>query len=191
MPQKNAKRPDDFTAPNLLGNQNSEAIYQGLRPLDKVSFDMEMKWGVGRLQELSNPETTTKFGSAKAKLDAAVIDGNPTDVAKRASVMIRGWQALEAEVIAKGRTPMPPDVWSVRDDSGKVAYAITKDTADAHRASEEFEGVKVYSLAEVVRIIEMLESKSPLVAEVKELFPAASIDKITNTTEYLNDSIPF
>jgi hypothetical protein len=190
MAKSRTKRPDDFTAPFLVGNQTAEGIYQALRPLDKIAHDMEMKWGVGRLQEWLTPEEALKFGSAKAKLDQAIINNIPDEVAKRAAVMIRGWQAIEKKAIANGHEIMTAHIWSVRDDSGEVAYAFTRDTAEAHAVADELEGVKVYSLAEVVRIIEMFEAKNSIVSQAKEMFPHATVSKITGT-EYLNDELPF
>ncbi len=56
---------------------------------------MEIKWGCDRLPGLVAPQTAAKFGSAKAKLDAAIELNVAADVARTASVMLRGWAALD------------------------------------------------------------------------------------------------
>jgi hypothetical protein len=82
-----------------------------LGPFDRMAFDMDKKWGVDMLVELVSPETAQKYGSAMAKLNAAIEAKDSAMVAARAAVCMRGMQAMDAEATAAGKQPASDDVW--------------------------------------------------------------------------------
>ena len=86
-----------------------DQIAGAIKPLDALAVEMESRWGRGRLEELVSPSTAARF-EFKAKLDIAIHDRDVGLVIKRAETMMRGWKALENEVIAAGYEPAPPDV---------------------------------------------------------------------------------
>ena len=168
-----------------------DAIDGSLKPLDALASDLERKWGRDRLIELVSPETASKFTTAKAKLDAAIAYNDPQDVIRRVNVMMRGWQALEAEAIKNGHSPFPADVWvACVDEDNKPAFeiAIVKDSADASLTKlTKKKGITTYSLVEIARIVRLFEGQKKEIPKIKELFPDSEITKVA----WKDDEIPF
>ena len=167
-----------------------DQIHGALKPVDAVARDMEVKWGVGRLQELVSPETAAKFEAARAKLDVAIHDNNVALVIKRASIMERGWKALEKEAIDAGHKPAPPEIWFAHapeeDGQGKVSFAIAKDNTAATLAQTD---VPVYTVQEIARIVRAWRSEFDS-HHAKKVFPGAEVVSITGE-EIFEDEIPF
>jgi hypothetical protein len=185
---KKRNKPDRLTNPDDIGSSTHEAIYHAVKPLDRVTWEMEMKWGVGRLPGLVSVETAAKYGTAKAKLDTAIDANDVAEVQKRTEVMMRAWRALDAEASKAGHTPVKPQAWSWRGDDGQ-AYAICKENADAITYGKTAPpGVRIYSLEEVGRIIEYFERQAPVAGEAKETFPGALLNIKGGD---LDDEIPF
>tara|TARA_R110000824_G_scaffold345835_1_gene532553 strand:- start:246 stop:878 length:633 start_codon:yes stop_codon:yes gene_type:complete len=185
------RKPDHLLDYEVVGNSTAEAIHHAIKPLDKIASDAEMKWGCDRLPELVSPELAARFGSAKAKLDAAIIANDPQDVTHRADVLARGWAAMETEATQRGNEALVPDVWSYTTDDG-FKCAIARSNADAIKAIRtmpEFEGVAVYSLEEVGRILEA----NTLLNVVKKNFPDAVVEDIRPrlSRQSLDSDIPF
>jgi hypothetical protein len=124
------QRPDRITNIDDFCDQTAEAVYHAIQPLDEVARQMEDVWGINRLPMLVSPETAAKFGSAKAKLDQAIIDNDATEVAKRAAIQIRGWRAMDAEARASGASTVTTEAWTWRDDSDRP-HAFVRTTAEA------------------------------------------------------------
>ena len=185
------RKPDHLLDYEVVGNSTAEAIHHAIKPLDKIASDAEMKWGCDRLPELVSPELAARFGSAKAKLDAAIIANDPQDVTHRADVLARGWAAMETDATQRGNEALVPDVWSYTTDDG-FKCAIARSNADAIKAIRtmpEFEGVAVYSLEEVGRILEA----NTLLNVVKKNFPDAVVEDIRPrlSRQSLDSDIPF
>ena len=186
---KTAPRPDVFTAPDLIGDANAEGIFAALQPLDQIAVLMDEKWGADKLLRLVSVETAARFGAAKAKLDQAIAGNNSDDVARRASVMVRGWQAMDREASAAGAKPISVDAWCWRDDLDQ-AHAFVRDAAESVAYSKQHPGVAVWSMAEVVRLAETFNDEMRnLGSKVKVLFPGATLS--VRNREPLDGEIPF
>ena len=63
----------------LHGSQNRDAIMcdYALAPVDRLAIHMDEKWGIDVLPELVSVETAMKFGSAMAKMNAAIDANDP------------------------------------------------------------------------------------------------------------------
>ena len=182
------RRPDPFSDHEAVGNVNLDAIHHAIKPLDKIANRMELKWGCERLPELVSPDTAARFGAAKAKLDTAIIEGNPQDVAKRAAVLIRGWNKMDEEAEAAGHEPLAPSIWCHTTQAG-FKFAVAQGNADAIKAIKtdaKLDGVAVFSLDEIGHILQSETLK--LVSDVKTSFPTA---KVMNAKVDLDDEIPF
>ena len=177
------KKPDEFTNPEYYGNRFYDAIHHAIKPLDQIAHRMELKFGCERLQSLVSPETAQRFGSAKAKLDQAIMDNDPSEVARRSKILIKGWQKMDEEAVAGGHKPLKPSIWSHTTEDGFM-FAVAQGNADAIKAirtDPAMEGVAVYSLDEIGRILE--NESMALVNSAKEHFPAAKIKSIKNSEE--------
>jgi hypothetical protein len=186
------RKPDALTQRDGYTDPVAEGIHASIKPLDRIATEMELKWGCDRLPGLVSPQTAAKFGSAKAKLDAAIESNVAADVAKTAGVMMRGWTALDAEATKGGHRPLEPNIWSHTTAAG-FRFAVAQGNADALKAlnmDPDMEGVAVYSLDEIGRL---LESKSmELVNAAKERFPGATVKAVkTPLPDEMNDEVPW
>ena len=172
------RKPDALTQRDGYTDPIAEGVHASIKPLDRIATEMEIKWGCDRLVSLVSPQTAAKFGAAKAKLDAAIESNVAADVAKTAGVMSRGWAALDAEATKGGHKPLEPHIWSHTTAAG-FRFAVAQGNADALKAlnmDPDLEGVAVYSLDEIGRL---LESKSmSLVNAAKERFPGATVKSV-------------
>lgn len=185
------KKPDEFTNYPNYGNRIADGIHHAIKPLDQIANRMELKYGCDRLPSLVSCETAQRFGSAKAKLDKAIDDNDADAVAKKASVLIKGWEKMDQEAAAAGHKALSPSTWSHTTQKG-FKFAVAQGNADAIksiRIDPAMEGVAVYSLEEIGRLLEA--NSMQLVNAVKEHFPEARVDAVRNKKDTFNDEIPF
>lgn len=192
--RKKSGKPDRLTNPSD-DPVNDGRIYESLRPVDKVASDMEAKWGVGRLTGLVSVETADKFGSASQKLNVAIDARDADEVAKRAAVMVRAWNALDAEASRLGHEPLTVSTWVAEDDFGN-RFTVVKTLAEASMLAKQKVSGRVYHLEEIARIIAAFERQVPIVQNAKDMFPGAVVTDIRSTKDgrvqdNLNDPIPF
>ena len=167
-----------------------DQMYGAMRPVDAIASEMELRWGVGKLETLVTPETAAKFESARAKLDVAIFNKDPELVTPRAGVMVRGWKALEAEALRLGHKPAPPELWYAKapEEYGldEMQFVIAKDNSAATLAQTE---LPVYTVTEVARIIRLWRSQSD-VSKVKSIFAGAEVVRMDG--DLIDDKeIPF
>lgn len=158
--------------------QNMGAIYGALRPLDEIGAKLESKWGHGRLETLVSPETAAKWGSAKARLDAAIEANDAAAVSYAAGICARGWLALDTEATQRGASPMPEGVWSIVGDDGNL-YRVTLTDNDKHGLCAhvpEDERAKVVSVEELIRVLNAWEMR--IVKTALETFPGATVKAV-------------
>ena len=172
------RKPDRLMNSSEIGNVVAESVYHALRPLDEMVHQMEMRWGADRL--------VAKFGSAKAKLDAAIDANDVEAVRKKAAVMIKAWKALSDEATALGHKGLDPEVWEVTTEDGQ-RYAFCRSNVEAWKASREMEGTRVFSIEEAARLLDV---RFKLVGGVKDVFPDAEVVNVKKR-EPLDDAIPF
>jgi hypothetical protein len=188
------RRPDTFTDPEAHTDSTRDAIHHALLPLDRAASEMEMKWGCERLPSLVSPATAALFGSAKAKLDAAIKVNDPQEVVRRAAVMIKGWSKMDAEATEMGHEALSPDIWSHTTSTG-FKIAVARSNADALksiRTDDRLAGVAVYSMDEIARILEADSYR--LLETVKTTWPEAKITKIRKEkapASEFDDDVPF
>jgi hypothetical protein len=210
------RRPDIFTDPEAHTDSTRDAIHHALLPLDRTASEMEMKWGCERLPSLVSPATAALFGSAKAKLDAAIQVDDPQEVVRRAAVMIKGWSKMDAEATEMGHEALSPDIWchttstgfkvavarsnadaikSIRTDKTATQKSIRTNEAATQksiRTNDRLEGVAVYSLDEIGRILEAESYR--LLDTVKKTFPEAKVTKTRKKkapAPLFDDGVPF
>jgi hypothetical protein len=158
-----------------------------LGPFDKAARAMDAKWGVDRLHQLVSPATAEKFGSALAKLNAAIAANDPAETIARAGVCIRGFAAMDAEATAAGHQPITPESWEVVVDG--QTCAILKDEAAWPAYAVQRPGVRTYTLREVAHA---LAAYGQTVAAVKDAFPQARVTAVRSPlAQSLDDEIPF
>jgi hypothetical protein len=187
-----ARKPTDGSGRQAKGSpatlvlvEQSEAVTEALRPLDRIAVEMEGKWGVGRLQRLVTPEIAARFGSAKDKLNDAIRANDGDEVAKRASVLIRGWQALDAAATEANCEALPLRTVAVQHNGR--AYVVAWDRSDVHKAAKLSRAPEnVLTVHELLIAYEALKSK---IDGVKQAFPGAELTKISIPPG--GDALPF
>lgn len=168
--------PDDLMDPTCYGDNTADAIHHALVPLDKMVSDFETVWGPSRLIELASPEMAAKFGSAKARLDAAVMAVDAQEVTKRVGVLMRGYTALVKHAQANGHKPMAPQTFSITSPQGNK-YVFAKNNNDAHLAAKISENARVYSIEEIACILDSFEA-TKFTNAAKEHFPGATVTAV-------------
>ena len=171
--------------------QEEIMVDYALAPFDEVSRAMDRKWGVDRLVELVSVETAQKFGSAMAKLNAAIDECDPAMAAARAQVCIKGLNAMDAEATKSGAEPASDEVWIIEAD-GHV-FGLMRDARAWQRAQDKFPSVELITEREMV--LALLEYKQSVVKAsvdaVKAAFPGAEVTALRITKKEMNDEIPF
>jgi hypothetical protein len=177
------KKFDTFT--NADARAIDTQVHHAVAPFDRAAREADRTWGIDRLPELVSPATAAKYGSALAKLNAAIAANDPDDCAARAAVCIRGMAAMDAEARAAGHTPMPSGFW-MHEQNGDTII-IARDMRDWPLIEKMHPGVPIFSMREVANA---LEAYGQTVVAVKEHFPGAEV-KASRPTEVFDDPIPF
>lgn len=187
--RRGRQRPDKITAPETYTDPISDAIFHSVQTLDRVVVQMDEKWGVDRLPALVSAETASRFGSAKAKLDAALEDNDDVEVARRCSVLARGYAAMDAEAERLGRDPMKPQAWVWRDEDGNP-HAFVRESAEAIAYGKANPGVAVFTMGEISRLAAIFQDETDKIGTaVKQTFPGATIVRIDDKVP--DDELPF
>ena len=157
-------------------------------PFDRAARAMDAAWGQDRLPELVSTATAEKYGSAMAKLNAAMEGNDPAETAARAAVCARGMDAMNAEAITLGHKPTPPDAWRIEVDGQPCA--VIRETGDWTALAESLPGVRLYSLREVALA---LAAYGQTVTATKDAFPGAQVTAVRKPSplaQFLDDEIP-
>jgi len=160
-------------------------------PFDKMAREMDYKWGVDRLPDLVSPETAEKYGSALAKLNAAIEEEKPDVVAARAAVCMRGLAVMDAEAVQAGHTPASDNVLLVEVDGHE--FGILLDDRGWQRAQDKHPGMKLLTRREVAMAIRVYRKTKlgEMVDAAKLAFPNADVDGVRIDGESVDDPIPF
>ena len=162
-------------------------------PLDKKALDMDRKWGIDRLPELVSPETALKYGSAIAKLNAALADKNPQLAAHKARICMKGLDVMDAEAEALGQPKADGDVWEYDLDGFK--FGIIADDREWRTLKAKRPDLQFFTMREVAVLLRERCSSAPI-ADAKDLFPGAEIVSISKRERSelekdLDDEIPY
>lgn len=159
---------------------------------DKEILLLDAKWGTDVVETLVSPATAAKFARAKAKRDDAIEQGDDDAAIEAFGNVVRGLKAMDAEATAAGHVPLKLErSWATRDEAGRPWLFVQseEDTRIAARL-DKFKGYQVWSLPEVIR---MLQDKSlESVLKAKQLWPEAKVEAVKPPVDWLEgDGIPF
>ncbi len=175
----------------LHGNQSRDAIMcdYALAPVDRLAIEMDEKWGIDMLPELVSVETAQKYGSAVAKMNAAVEDGDVEECKLRCEVVIRGLKAMDAEAERLGAQRASTDVWEVEIE-GKL-FGIMKDGRAWRTIKKQRPELELLTLREVGLAYSWFRDNwaGELEKAAKQSFPGAEMIDIKGKT--FDDPIPF
>lgn len=150
-------------AESLHLTDSQVVINQILYSLDLVQHRMEMKWGIGRLQQLASDDLMAKWEAQINKLNDAIMNSDVEAVKELVAGCQRGWAVLEKSAVARGHVPYEPQFWEV-DVDGAVYRVV--------RLREELEAIpeplseRTVCLDELVRVFHARHQKT-FNAEIK------------------------
>ena len=175
----------------LHGSQSKDAIMcdYALAPVDRLAIQMDEKWGIDVLPELVSVSMSQKYGSAVAKMNAAVEAGDVEECRKRCEVVIRGLQAMDAEAERIGAQRASTDVWEVEID-GKL-FGVMKDGRSWRTIKKQRPELELLTLREVGLAYSWFRDNwaGELEKSAKQSFPSAEIVDIKG--KLFDDPIPF
>ena len=160
---------------------------------DKAVREMDARYGTDVLQTLVSPELAARFARVKVALDAAIEAGDDSTAIEKFGSVVRGLTALEEAALAAGHKPLEiARWWATRADDGR-SYLFTQDEDDARVAARQgrWEGFQIWSLPEVIRVLEDKSFESVLKA--KGLWPEAAVVKVARPAVdwRQGDEVPF
>ncbi len=182
---KRAAGDESPAATQYVPDDQWQEIMAALAPLDRLARVMETKWGAGRLTSLVDPELAARFGRAQDKLDDAIRTNNAMEIARRVSVLMRGWEALDAAAMAVGADQVPPR--TIGYEHGGRSWLIVLDPVDHDIVARDYVGGgRVVTLAELIEAFKIVSGR---IAGVLEAFPGAQIRAPSGAR--LDDPLPF
>lgn len=161
-----------------------------LAQFDRMANAMDRKWGVDRLVELVPAEVSVKYGSAMAKLNQAIDEQDPDEVAVRAAVCVRGMEAMDRIASQSHGEPPTAQVWVVEADG--YSFGLMRDSRAWQRAQEAYPKLELISEREMVLALTMYKNSlaKEMIDAAKAAFPGAEVTAIRNK-EDLEDEIPW
>jgi len=160
-----------------------------LAGFDRMANAMDHKWGIDRLVELVPADVAAKYGSAMAKLNQAIDDQDPDEVAVRASVSIRGMQAMDQIATQAHGEPPTAQVWVVEADG--YTFGLMRDPRAWQRAQEAYPKLELITEREMVLALTMYRRSlaKEMIDAAKVAFPGAEVTAVRNME--LEDDIPW
>jgi len=185
--QKRQKKADRI----ISGHQSKDAIMidYAVAPVDRLANQMDEKWGIDVLPELVSVETAQKYGSAVAKMNAAISSADVEECKLRCEVVIRGLRAMDAEAEQMGAQRASTDVWEVEVD-GQV-FGVMKDGRSWKTIKDQRPEMELLTLREVALAYAWFRDSKAGEFEkaAKQSFPGAEVIDIKGKT--FEDAIPF
>lgn len=159
---------------------------------------MNRRWGFNRLPHIVSIELMQRFRSQQTKWKEACFDCVasclPSDldrVKKHGEAMIRAYDALDREALARGQSPTPPGQWEfeLADGTPIVLVRTRAEMGNVERKPK----AQVWCLEEIGEII----SRFPELVLAKDAFPEMEIVRLgpgPELNELIDDAledIPF
>lgn len=162
------------------------AVDHAIAPFDRAVGVADRAWGIDVLPTLVSPETAARYGSALAKLNAALDSGNAEETAKRAGVCIRGLAVMHAEAEATNAPKAHPAVHVVECDGEHIGFLLDDDQWPAVRAAHP--ELRLLTSRQIAQLALALWQDAPHLPALPQLHTPAR--KPPNRQE-IDDAVPF
>lgn len=154
-----------------------------LGPFDRLSREMDIKWGVGRLPDLVCMDTAKIWGATMANLNAAIESQYTAEDQEqaRANVIacvesaLRGFAYMDAEAERTGASPADESIMEYEMAGTRIG--IMADDAAWPAIKAKRPDLVLYTMHEVACALEAYGGS--VINEVKQNFPDARVTKIT------------
>ena len=168
--QRKSKKPEAIA---YRDPYQDEAIVGALRPFWRAEDRTAQRWGgIVRLQSLVSPELSARYGSAYAKLQAAIKAFDSQETARLASVCIRGLEALD-KAAGEHDESFEPRALYLSHHGRQYVIALDRVDLPAIRAPE---GVPVLSIQELLECRAMvLQGQQDALDAIQSAFKGAEV----------------
>jgi hypothetical protein len=181
MMQRKTKKPEAIT---YRDPYQDEAVVGALRPFFRAEDKASQKWGgIVRLQSLVSPELSARYGTAYAKLQAAIKSFDSQETARLASVCIRGLEALD-KAAGEHAEAFEPRAVFIQHHGRSYVVAIDRGDIAAIQAPE---GVPVLSIQELLECRQIvLDGQVTALDAMQSAFQGADVSFLPE-----GDALPF
>jgi hypothetical protein len=177
-----------------------DAIMAALTPVDQRFRDVELYWGVGRLERLVGAATLQSYKRGWEQWRAAIESGDTYAVQSLGPKMIHALDFMDREAKAAGHKPLCADTWETMLPDGRV-LCIVRTNAEAHRLARadklgedgtlppdiasaihhqrQGRELVIWTIGELARVLPTLD----VVNEIKRTWPGAVITSGPHTGE--------
>lgn len=163
----------------------SEATQEMIKSLDLIAREMELRWGVERLERLVEPDIGQKFVAQRDKLNEAIDRRDEPSIKKHAEAMSRAWKALDKIATEQGsKTINPDDYWEMRHP--RAPEITVRLVRTMEEMPKDAPGDVAYVSAD-----ELLDFVPPMVIKAKQVFPGARVIELKPSETLPDDPIPF
>jgi hypothetical protein len=145
--------------------------------VDERARACNKRWGYNRLPHLVPIEWLEKFRSARLKWQQACMDATPfpepatmAEAKKRAEVMLRAYDKLEELAGEAGYDHAPLYQWEF-ELADHTPVILVRDRADMSRVDPKGRACQIWSLDEIIDVIE----RFPILSAAKACFPGAEV----------------
>jgi hypothetical protein len=161
-----------------------DAIVGALRPFWRAEDRTAQRWGgIVRLQSLVSPELSARYGSAYAKLQAAIKSFNSQETARLAGVCIRGLEALD-KAAGEHDESFEPRALYLQHHGRQYVVALDRIDLPAIKAPE---GVPVLSIQELLEARQIvLDGQIKALDAIQTAFQGAEV-----SFKASGDALPF
>jgi hypothetical protein len=179
--QRKTKKPETVA---YRDPYQDEAVVGALRPFWRAEDKASQRWGgIVRLQSLVSPELSARYGSAYAKLQAAIKAFDSQETARLANVCIRGLEALDKAASESNESLEPRSVFI--QHHGR-SYVVAIDRADV-AAIKAPDGVPVLSIQELLEARQIvLDGQIKALDAMQTAFPGSEVSFLPH-----GDALPF
>lgn len=173
--QHNPLPPDPF---------QDEGIRGALAPFWRAEDKASQKWGgIVRLQSLVSPELSARYGQAYTKLRQAIQSMDAEETARRASVCIRGLEALDKAASESSESYEPRAVF-ISHHGRQYVVAIDRGDIGVIKAPE---GVPVLSIQELLECRQIvLDRQTEALDAIQTAFQGSKVSFLPD-----GDELPF
>lgn len=170
------------SCPTVRLSEETKAV---ISAFDMIAREMELKWGVGRLERLVDEPLGRKFTAQMDKFNQAIAQSKEDDIQKHGAAMKRAFQVLDQEATKIGAKQIDPnDYWEMKHP--RAEGIVVRLVRTAEEMPKEKPDHVAYVAAE-----EMIEFVPPSVLQIKATFAGAKVTDIKPKDRFPDDPIPF
>ena len=184
------KKPNTGMPDPLTNADQSWRSWAATKEYDIAAGDIERTWGSldGLLKHASEKQREL-FAELMHEVDNAILFANHAQTKSFANRAATGLRQIEKAVRQAGIEPVQAIVWI----EGSVGIVKTTEELVIHAEQAKAKGIRLYTLAEAVRLIEakLDDNTQTLVEHIKDEFPGAEVVSVKSNLDDIDDDVPW